>query len=502
MPTAPCTRRGVCDSNWLLSVDGPLPPPQLSPRGGSFPTPFQRRACRRAAAVAALNSGLLRLGAKMQVRLVEPKQSLGIAALVRARIDAPLLQAVVDPWMPSCRTLDQCTARPARATLPVCVARQARCSPNQAALRFATSHAPPAPAPDLAAPLRLSLGDLGRGAPPNFFSLFLLPRSSSSSSRPCQIALEPVRSLCLSPRELGKFETGAAHGCPLRGSAPISSVRQGGASKFSVPTRPKFFLSPLLCSRLKRSPSAAQAQLKPSFSPLGLAAFATLACCSSAGIRSLGPIPSVRREPCHQRAATLSASPSRVGPPSLSSRVEACFECAPLPFPLQRAPAAARLPPETLRGQALLLRLAAALLFALPDQAWLLTHPLAQDAHDAHNAHGSPLDLRTWADTSFPQPPPPPPTAELQYIPSTLNPSARQSPPLPLPQTITPSSLNLGALLIFVEAPSPSGPASLAIPTSPTFSRLVPPARLAISPFAPIEPRLFHSAAATSFRTS
>jgi hypothetical protein len=66
MPTAPCTRRDVCDSNWLLSVDGPLPPPQLSPRGGSFPTPFQRRACRRAAAVAALNNGLLRLGAKMQ----------------------------------------------------------------------------------------------------------------------------------------------------------------------------------------------------------------------------------------------------------------------------------------------------------------------------------------------------------------------------------------------------------------------------------------------------
>lgn len=263
-----------------------------------------------------------------------------------------------------------------------------------------------------------------------------------------------------------------------------------------------FFLSP---PSFVRGSSAAQAQLKPSFSPLGLAAFATLACCSSAGIRSLGPIPSVRREPCHQRAATLSASPSRVGPPSLSSRVGACFECAPLPFPLQRAPAAARLPPETLRGQALLLRLAAALLFALPDQAWLLTHPLAQDAHDAHDAHfahGSPLDLRTWADTSFPQPPPPPPTAELQYIPSTLNPSARQSPPLPLPQTITPSSLNLGALLIIVEAPSPSGPASLAIPTSPTFSRLVPPARLAISPFAPIEPRLFHSAAATSFRTS
>lgn len=117
MPTAPCTRRGVCDSNWLLSVDGPLPPPQLSPRGGSFPTPFQRRACRRAAAVAALNNGLLRLGAKMQVRPVEPKQSLGIAALVRARIDAPLLQAVVDPWMPSCRTLDQCTARPARSAV-------------------------------------------------------------------------------------------------------------------------------------------------------------------------------------------------------------------------------------------------------------------------------------------------------------------------------------------------------------------------------------------------
>ncbi|ETS62370.1 hypothetical protein PaG_03455 [Moesziomyces aphidis] len=335
MPTAPCTRRGVCDSNWLLSVDGPLPPPQLSPRGGSFPTPFQRRACRRAAAVAALNNGLLRLGAKMQVRPVEPKQSLGIAALVRARIDAPLLQAVVDPWMPSCRTLDQCTARPAR---------------------------------------------------------------SSSSSRPFQLALEPVRSLCFSPRELGKFETGAAHGCPLR-CWPPDSPHDNAARTTLPPSR--------FGTHLER-PTRRRIQV---FSPNEAQVFFSLP----------PPLFAAQAQP---KRSSSPLSPRWALPPSPPSPA-----AHPLGFeawvPSRRAPAAARLPPETLRGQALLLRLAAALLFALPDQAWLLTHPLAQDArnaHDAHNAHGSPLDLRTWADTSFPQPPPPPPTAELQYIPSTLNP--------------------------------------------------------------------------------
>jgi hypothetical protein len=67
---------------------------------------------------------------------------------------------------------------------------------------------------------------------------------------------------CAVGRQIRRTTTLHEQPSPLPGSAPISSVRQGGASKFSVPTRPKFFFS------LPPPLFAAQAQPKRSSSPL------------------------------------------------------------------------------------------------------------------------------------------------------------------------------------------------------------------------------------------